>query len=175
MIVEYHIGFNGEIAAMPSFDVVSEVDHHEIANAVDQANREVATRFDFKGTDSKFELAGNQISLSTGSEFQLDQMLDMLYAKLAKRGVDLECAEAGEPVLMAKTASRTVTIREGIETELARTIVKQIKQSKSKVQASIQGDQVRVTGKKRDDLQAVMALLREAELGQPLQFKNMRD
>lgn len=160
---------------MPSFDVVSEVDHHEIANAVDQANREVATRFDFKGTDSQFELAGNQIMLRTESEFQLSQMLDMLYSKLAKRGIDLECAEASDPGVMAKTATQTVTIREGIETDLARTIVKQIKQSKLKVQASIQGDQVRVTGKKRDDLQSVMALLREADLGQPLQFKNLRD
>jgi len=160
---------------MPSFDVVSEVDHHEIANAVDQANREVTTRFDFKGTDSKFELADNQITIRTESEFQLQQMLDILYAKLAKRGIDLACAEAGEAEVMAKTATQSVTIREGIEADLARAIVKQIKQSKLKVQASIQGDQVRVTGKKRDDLQAVMTLLREAELGQPLQFRNMRD
>jgi uncharacterized protein YajQ (UPF0234 family) len=160
---------------MPSFDVVSEVDHHEVANAVDQANREVATRFDFKGTDSKFEIDGNRIMLKTESEFQLDQMLDMLYTKLAKRGIDLEGVEADEPEIGAKSASRAVTIREGIDTELAKKMVKHVKQSKLKVQASIQGDQVRVTGKKRDDLQAAIALLREAELGLPLQFKNFRD
>lgn len=160
---------------MPSFDIVSEVDHHEVANAVDQANREVATRFDFKGTDSAFEVSGAQIKLRTESEFQLDQMLDMLYGKLAKRGIDLEAVEAQAPEIGAKTASREVTIREGIDADLAKGMVKRIKQSKLKVQASIQGDQVRVTGKKRDDLQAAMALLREAELGLPLQFKNFRD
>jgi len=163
------------VLAMPSFDVVSEVDHHEIVNAVDQANREVSTRFDFKGTDSSFAVDGNQIRLKTESEFQLEQMLDMLYGKLAKRGVDLDCVEADAPELMAKTATRNVTIQEGIDTELAKKIVKMIKASKMKVQAAIQGEQVRVTGKKRDDLQAAMALLREAELGQPLQFKNFRD
>jgi len=113
--------------------------------------------------------------LKTESEFQLEQMLDMLYGKLAKRGVDLDCVEADAPELMAKTATRNVTIQEGIDTELAKKIVKMIKASKMKVQAAIQGEQVRVTGKKRDDLQAAMALLREAELGQPLQFKNFRD
>lgn len=160
---------------MPSFDVVSEVDHHELANAVDQANREVTTRFDFKGTDSSYELNDHVVGLKTESEFQLDQMLDILYAKLAKRGIDLEAAEAGEPVVMAKTATRNVTIREGIDTDLAKKIVKRIKESKLKVQASIQGDKVRVTGKKRDDLQSAIALLKEAELGLPLQFKNFRD
>jgi hypothetical protein len=160
---------------MPSFDIVSEVDHHEIANAVDQANREVATRFDFKGTDSSFEIDDHRITLNTESEFQLDQMLDMLYGKLSKRGVDLEGVEAGEPEIGAKTARRTVTVREGIDADTAKKMVKLVKQSKAKVQASIQGDQVRVTGKKRDDLQGVIAMLREAELGLPLQFKNFRD
>ncbi|MCC5866349.1 MAG: YajQ family cyclic di-GMP-binding protein [Wenzhouxiangella sp.] len=160
---------------MPSFDVVSEVDHHEIANAVDQANREVTTRFDFKGTDSSFELNEQVIAMKTGSDFQLDQMLDILYAKLAKRGIDLGAVETDEPVIMAKTATRNVTVREGIDTELAKKIVKQVKASKIKVQASIQGDQVRVTGKKRDDLQAAIALLKETDLGLPLQFKNFRD
>ena len=160
---------------MPSFDVVSEVDHHEIANAVDQANREVSTRFDFKGTDSSFALDGNQIALKTESEFQLGQMLDMLYGKLSKRGVDLDCVEVDEPELMAKTAAQNVTIHEGIDTELAKKIVKTLKGSRLKVQAAIQGDQVRVTGKKRDDLQAAMTLIRESELGQPLQFTNFRD
>ncbi|NBB92105.1 MAG: YajQ family cyclic di-GMP-binding protein [Gammaproteobacteria bacterium] len=160
---------------MPSFDIVSEVDHHELANAVDQASREVATRFDFKGTDSAFELEGNRVKLRTESEFQLDQMLDILYTKLSKRGIDLDGVEAGEPEILAKTATRGVDIREGIDADMAKKMVKLIKQSKLKVQASIQGDQVRVTGKKRDDLQAAMALLREAELGLPLQFKNLRD
>ncbi|RFF28187.1 MULTISPECIES: YajQ family cyclic di-GMP-binding protein [unclassified Wenzhouxiangella] len=160
---------------MPSFDIVSEVDHHEVANAVDQANREVATRFDFKGTDSSFEIDGQRITLRTESEFQLDQMLDMLHGKLTKRGIDLEGIEADEPEIGARTAMRNITIREGIDTDMAKKMVKLVKQSRLKVQASIQGDQVRVTGKKRDDLQAVMALLREAELGLPLQFKNFRD
>jgi uncharacterized protein YajQ (UPF0234 family) len=160
---------------MPSFDIVSEVDHHEIANAIDQANREVTTRFDFKGTDSSYELDENRIKLATGSEFQLQQMIDIVYAKLAKRGVDLDCVESDEPVLMAKTATQVLTIREGIEADLARQIVKILKGSKIKVQAAVQGDQVRVTGKKRDDLQAAIALLKSESLGQPLQFKNFRD
>jgi len=160
---------------MPSFDIVSEVDHHELANAVDQANREVTTRFDFKGTDSSYTLEENRIAMKTESEFQLDQMLDMLYSKLSKRGIDLEGVEVDEPEIRAKTASRGLTIREGIDTEMAKKMVKLVKQSKLKVQASIQGDQVRVTGKKRDDLQAAMSVLREAELGLPLQFKNFRD
>lgn len=160
---------------MPSFDIVSEVDHHEVANAVDQANREVATRFDFKGTDSKFEIDGQRVTLQTESDFQLDQMIDVLYGKFSKRGIDLEGVEADEPEIGAKTATRNVTIREGIDADMAKKMVKLVKQSKLKVQASIQGDQVRVTGKKRDDLQAAMALLREAELGLPLQFKNFRD
>jgi len=160
---------------MPSFDVVSEIDHHELANAVDQANREVTTRFDFKGTDSSYELTDAVITMKTESDFQLDQMLDVLYSKMTKRGIDLDAVELGEPVIMAKTATRTVTVREGIDTELAKKIVKEIKASKIKVQASIQGDQVRVTGKKRDDLQQVIALLKGAELGLPLQFKNFRD
>lgn len=160
---------------MPSFDIVSEIDHHELGNAVDQANREVTTRFDFKGTDSRFDLDGNQVALRTESEFQLGQMLDMLYAKLSKRGIDLDGVEADEPEIGAKSAIRKVTLREGIDTDMAKRMVKLVKQSKLKVQASIQGDQVRVTGKKRDDLQAVMTLLREAELGLPLQFKNFRD
>ncbi len=160
---------------MPSFDVVSEIDHHELANAVDQANREVTTRFDFKGTDSSYELAEAVVTLKTQSEFQLEQMLDILYAKLAKRGIDLEAAEPQEPEIMAKTASRRILIREGIDKDAARDIVKAIKNAKLKVQASIQGDQVRVTGKKRDDLQSAIQLLKAVELALPLQFKNFRD
>lgn len=160
---------------MPSFDIVSEIDHHELANAVDQANREVGTRFDFKGSDSSFELAEQVITLKSQSEFQLEQMLDILYSKLAKRGIELEAADPQEPEIMAKTATRRVLIREGIDKDDAREIVKQIKAAKLKVQASVQGEQVRVTGKKRDDLQGVIQLLKQAGLGLPLQFKNFRD
>jgi len=160
---------------MPSFDVVSEVNHHELSNAVDQANREVTTRFDFKGTGSNFELAGNQITMNTQSEFQLQQMYDILCNKLVKRGVDIACLEAGDPVIQLKTATQVVTVREGIDTAEAKKMIKLIKDRKMKVQAAIQGDQLRVTGKKRDDLQEVIALLRDGKFAMPLQFKNFRD
>lgn len=160
---------------MPSFDVVSEVDMHEVTNAVDQANREVSTRFDFKGSDSRFEVEGSLIKLSTQSDFQLKQMMDVLTAKLAKREVDVGCLEVADPELAGQEARQKVTLRQGIDKDLARKIVKRIKDGKLKVQAAVQGDQVRVTGKKRDDLQAVMADLRQAELGLPLQFTNFRD
>jgi len=160
---------------MPSFDVVSEVNHHELSNALDQANREVSTRFDFKGTGSNFELNESQITMNTESEFQLQQMYDMLCNKLVKRGVDISCLEMADPVIQLKTAVQVVTIREGIETADAKKMVKLIKEKKMKVQAAIQGEQLRVTGKKRDDLQAVMALLKEGGFEVPLQFKNFRD
>jgi uncharacterized protein YajQ (UPF0234 family) len=160
---------------MPSFDVVSEVNHHELTNAVDQANREVSTRFDFKGTGSNFELSDQLITLNTESEFQLQQMFDMLCNKLIKRGVDIVCLDKADPVIQAKTATQEITVREGIESAEARKMVKMIKDRKMKVQAAIQGDQLRVTGKKRDDLQAVIALLKEEKFGLPLQFKNFRD
>jgi len=160
---------------MPSFDVVSEVNHHELSNAVDQANREVSTRFDFKGTGSNFELAESQITMNTESEFQLQQMYDMLCNKLVKRGVDITCLELADPVVQLKTATQVVTVREGIETTDSKKMVKLIKEKKIKVQTAIQGDQLRVTGKKRDDLQTVMALLKDGNFGLPLQFKNFRD
>jgi hypothetical protein len=160
---------------MPTFDVVSEVNHHELTNAVDQANREVGTRFDFKGTGSNFELAGTEIMMNTQSEFQLQQMYDVLCNKLVKRGVDIACLEPGEPNLQMKTATQRVSVREGIEAADARKMVKLIKDSKIKVQAAIQGDQLRVTGKKRDDLQAVIALLKEQKFSVPLQYRNFRD
>lgn len=160
---------------MPSFDVVSEVDSHELANAVDQARREVSTRFDFKGTDSRFELQGRLITLHTESEFQLQQMYDILCNKLNKRGVDLACLQLADPVVMAKTATQVVTVREGIAADEARKMIRAIKDQKMRVQATIQADQVRVTGKKRDDLQDAIALLKAAEFGLPLQFKNFRD
>jgi uncharacterized protein YajQ (UPF0234 family) len=160
---------------MPSFDVVSEVDMHEVTNAVDQANREVGTRFDFKGTGSKFDLDGSVVTLTSQSEFQLQQMMDVLTSKLARRGVDVSCLDAAEPELAGQEARQKVTLRQGIDKDLARRIVKRIKDAKFKVQAAVQGEQVRVTGKKRDDLQAVIADLRQADLGLPLQFTNFRD
>ena len=160
---------------MPSFDVVSEVDHHELSNGVDQANREVTTRFDFKGTGSKFELADQLITMHTESDFQLQQMYDMLCNKLNKRNIDIACLEKGEPIIQARTATQSVKVNEGIDTLTAKTMVKLIKQSKTKVQAAIQGEQLRVTGKKRDDLQAVIALLKGTDQRIPLQYKNFRD
>jgi len=160
---------------MPSFDVVSEVDMHEALNAVDQANREVTTRFDFKGTGSEFKLENEQITLTTESEFQLKQMMDVLHQKLAKRGVDIACLEAGKPEAVGKQARQTVSLRQGIDQAVAKKIVKAIKDKKLKVQAQINGDKLRVTGKKRDDLQEVIAFLRQDDFGQPLQFNNFRD
>jgi len=160
---------------MPSFDVVSEVDHHELKNAIDQANREVTTRFDFKGSDSEFELAEQVITMKTASEFQLQQMFDILCNKLVKRSIDIVCLEKGDPDIQARTATQTVKVNEGIDTNTAKKLVKVIKQSKTKVQASIQGEQLRVTGKKRDDLQEAIALLKDSNSEIPLQFKNFRD
>lgn len=161
---------------MPSFDTVSEIDKHELSNAVDQANKEVTSRFDFKGTGSNFELKDSVIALSTESDFQLDQMYDILTNKLSKRGIDILCLERQDADLQLKTARQNIVVREGLDTPLCKKVVKLIKDSKLKVQASIQGDSVRVTGKKRDDLQEVMAMLRNADgLDMPLQFKNFRD
>jgi len=160
---------------MPTFDVVSEFDAHEANNAVDQANREVNTRFDFKGTGSKFELEGNVISLTTQSDFQLKQMLDMLHQKLSKRSIDVGCLKEEEAEITGTEARQKVIMRQGIDTPLAKDLVKKIKSSKIKVQTSIQGDKLRVSGKKRDDLQAVIALLKESETDLPLQYDNFRD
>lgn len=160
---------------MPSFDVVSEVDDQEVRNAVDQANREVKQRFDFKGTNSEFELNGQEITLRTESDFQLNQMMDILHGKLVKRGIDIGCLEKKQPVLNLNDARQAVSIKQGIESDTAKKIVKEIKGSKIKVQAQIQGEQLRVTGKKRDDLQQVIAMLKDAEFGLPLQFTNFRD
>ncbi len=160
---------------MPSFDVVSEVDHHELSNALDQANREIGTRYDFKGSNARIEQAGNQLALEAESEFQVKQMVPILKEKMSKRGIDVDCLEFGDIVEMNKRARQPVTVREGLDKDLARKMVKLIKDSKLKVQAAIQGEQLRVTGKKRDDLQQVMQNLREAGLGIPLQFNNFRD
>ena len=160
---------------MPSFDVVSEVDMHELANAIDQANREISTRFDFKGTGANIEHAEMLLTLHADNEFQTKQITDILHGKLAKRGVDIAVLKADKIEISGSKAQQKITVRQGIESELAKKIVKLIKDSKLKVQAAIQGEQVRVTGKKRDDLQEVMALLRGTALELPLQFTNFRD
>lgn len=160
---------------MPSFDVVSEIDHHELKNSLDQANREIGTRYDFKGSGAGIEQSGNDLTLEAESEFQVKQMIPILKEKMSKRGIDVDCLEFGDIVEMNKRARQQVKVREGLDKELARKMVKLIKDSKLKVQAAIQGEQLRVTGKKRDDLQQVMKTLREAGLGIPLQFNNFRD
>jgi len=160
---------------MPSFDVVSEVDLQEVRNAVDQANREVGTRFDFKGVDASFELSAEDITLRAEQEFQLNQMMDILRQKLVKRKVDVGCMDVKQPETSLNAARQQVVIKQGVDTETAKKMVKAVKASKIKVQAQIQGDQVRVTGKKRDDLQQVITLLKAADYGLPLQFNNFRD
>lgn len=160
---------------MPSFDVVSDFDAHEANNAVDQANREVNTRFDFKGTGSTFALDDQVVRLTTQSDFQLKQMLDILRQKLAKRSIDIGCLDEQEPEITGSEARQDVVLRRGIDSDLARKLVKQIKGSKIKVQAAIQGDKLRVSGKKRDDLQAVIRLLKDTDAGLPLQYENFRD
>ncbi len=160
---------------MPSFDVVSDFDQHEASNAVDQANREVQTRFDFKGTGSKFVLEEQVIALTTESDFQLKQMMDIVRQKLAKRGVDIGCLEEQEPEFSGSEARQKVVLRRGIDADRARKLVKDIKAAKLKVQAAIQGDKLRVSGKKRDDLQSVISLLKDTDTGLPLQYENFRD
>jgi uncharacterized protein YajQ (UPF0234 family) len=160
---------------MPSFDIVSKVDRHEITNAIDQANREVTTRFDFKGTDSCFELAENTITFKSETDFQLKQMKEIFVGKLAKRQIDVQSFEYKEPQISHRQASQEVVVQQGLSSEMAKKIVKFIKDKQLKVQAAIQGDQVRVTGKKRDDLQDVIAALRKESFGLPLQFENFRD
>lgn len=160
---------------MASFDIVSEYEKHEVNNAVDQANREVSTRFDFKGSNARYEFAGDVITLHAGGEFQIKQMREILYNKLGKRGVDIACVETGDVQETDKTASQPITLRQGLPTELSRKIIKLIKTEKLKVQTAIQGEKVRVTGKKRDVLQQVIAMLRKETLDLPLQFENFRD
>ena len=160
---------------MPSFDVVSQVDMHELTNAVDQCNREVSNRFDFKGTDSRVEKNDNILTIIAPSEFQVKQIVDILRTKISKRGIDAGCLEFADIQESANEVKQQVTVREGIDKDLARKIVKIIKDTKLKVQSSIQGDQGRVTGKKRDDLQDVIATMKKQELGLPLQYINFRD
>ena len=160
---------------MPSFDIVSEFDSHELTNAVDQASREVGQRFDFKGTNAKFELKESVVTLSAPADFQLKQMIEIFKLKLSKRGIEVACLKIEEPVITGQTAKQIVTLRQGIDTELGKKIQRQLKDSKLKVQAAIQDKQLRVTGKSRDDLQDAIALVRKGEHELPLQFTNFRD
>lgn len=160
---------------MPSFDVVSEVDLQEVRNAVDQANREVGTRFDFKGIKANFELADDVIKLTTERDFQLRQMMDILRQKLAKRGVDIGSLDLKDPTSSLSAARQEVGLKQGIDTDTAKSMIKALKAAKLKVQAQIQGEQLRVSGKNRDDLQEAIAQLREGEWGLPLKFTNFRD
>ena len=160
---------------MPSFDVVSEVDKHALTNSVDQAERVITNRFDFKGVNAKFELKEYELTITADSEMQLDQILDVLRPAMAKNGIDVSCLEIGPVKSSGKQVKREIKVRTGIDKDLAKKIVALVKDKKLKVQASIQGEQVRVTGKKRDDLQECIAALRAAELGMPMQFENFRD
>jgi len=161
---------------MPSFDIVSEVDMHELSNALDQSNREVGTRFDFKGIDASFELNNDSdINISAEADFQIQQMMEILRSKMVKRGIDIKSLKEGDVQLVGQKASMIVTVQQGIEADIARKIVKAVKEAKLKVQTAIQGEKLRVTGKKRDDLQQVMALLKEGSYGVPLQYDNFRD
>lgn len=160
---------------MPTFDIVSEVDQHEVSNAVDQANRDLGNRWDFKNVDASIEHEGDTLTLAAEQDFQLDQLVEIVRMALARRDVDVRTLKEGDELRSGKQMKRKFTIQQGIDTPTAKDIVKRIKGSGLKVQASIQGEKVRVTGKKRDDLQATMAMLREADLEIPLQFDNFRD
>lgn len=160
---------------MPSFDVVSELSAHEVANAVDQANREIAQRFDFKDTGATFELKEFTVTMRAQVDFQLKQMLDILKLRLAKRGIDVTCVEAKDPVKTLSSATQEVVLKHGIDQENGKKLQRVIKDSKLKVQAALQGDKVRITGKQKDDLQEAIALLRKSKVDVPLQFNNFRD
>jgi hypothetical protein len=160
---------------MPSFDVVSEIDKHELTNAVDQMNREISNRFDFKGSDAKVAQSEQVLNVEADSEFQINQIEDIIYKKLAARNIDTRCLDKGDIETRGMRAYQVIKVREGVDKELAKKIVKLIKDAKLKVQAAIQGEQVRVTGKKRDDLQQAIAMLKAADIDLPLQFSNFRD
>jgi len=160
---------------MPSFDIVSEVDLHQLTNAVDQASRIVTTRFDFKGVAASFEREERRVMIVAEADFQVNQMEDMLRSALIKCDIDAGAMDCGEIETTGKQVRQSVQLRHGLDSDQCKSIVKRIKNEKMKVQAQIQGEQVRVTGKKRDDLQQVMALLRDGDFGAPLQFNNFRD
>ena len=160
---------------MPSFDVVSEIDSHELTNAVDQAIRELGQRFDFKDTGASFELDDTTVTMKAPADFQLKQMLEILKLKIAKRGIDVACLKVEDPMVNLAVAKQLVILRQGIEQETGKKVTRLLKDSKLKVQAQIQGEKVRVTGKTRDDLQEAIALLRKSTFEVPLQFNNFRD
>jgi uncharacterized protein YajQ (UPF0234 family) len=160
---------------MPSFDIVSELDKHELTNAVDQASRELQTRFDFKGVAASFELNGDKVNMEAEVDFQLHQMLDMLRSKLIARGIDIKCLEEKDPDTSGVKARQELAIKQGLDQPVAKKIIKVIKDAKLKVQTQIQGEKLRVTGKKRDDLQQAMALLKNSDIEMPLQYNNFRD
>ena len=160
---------------MPSFDVVSEVDKHERTNAVDQANRELANRFDFKGTDAKFELDGFVVTQVASSAFQLKQMIDILRSRLSARSIDVRCMDVADPLENLGGARQKITVKQGIEQAVSKKLIASIKEAKLKVETQITGDKLRITGKKRDDLQDAIALLKKADVPLPLQFNNFRD
>ncbi|UHL64964.1 YajQ family cyclic di-GMP-binding protein [Paralcaligenes sp. KSB-10] len=160
---------------MPSFDVVSEVDKHELVNAIDQASRELVTRFDFKGTNAKFELEGFVVTQSAPGVFQLNQMLDILRGRLSARGIDVRCMDIADPLENLGGARQKITIKQGIEQAVSKKLIAAMKGAKLKVEAQINGDKLRVSGKKRDDLQTAIALLRKTDVELPLQFENFRD
>ena len=160
---------------MPSFDIVSEVDKHELTNAIDQAQRELGNRFDFRNVDARFELDGLVVSLRAPSEFQLQQLRDILDARLIARRIDVRCIDAGEVETNVAGARQKLAIKQGLEQKIAKQIIGEIKAAKLKVEAQINGEKLRITGKKRDDLQTAIALLRKSEVPVPLQFENFRD
>jgi uncharacterized protein YajQ (UPF0234 family) len=160
---------------MPSFDVVSELNAHEVSNAIDQANRELSQRFDFKDTGARYELKEFLVTLHAQVDFQLKQMLDILKLRLSKRGIDLACLEVKEAQTTLSAAHQEVVLRQGIDQDTGKKIARLIKDSRLKVQAGLQGDKVRVTGKQRDDLQSAMQFLKKAGIEVPLQFNNFRD
>ena len=160
---------------MPSFDIESKVDQHELTNAIDQANRVIGNRFDFKGTNSEILHNENKITLKSQQPFQIDQMLPILKESLAKRGIDIKCLSEEEIIESNNQASKEIIVNEGISQDIGRMINQAVKSSKIKVQSSIQGDVVRISGKKRDDLQSIMAEIKSLDIDLPLQFKNFRD
>ncbi|WP_199609068.1 YajQ family cyclic di-GMP-binding protein [Flocculibacter collagenilyticus] len=160
---------------MPSFDIVSEVEMTEVKNAVDNANRELTKRFDFKGVHAEFKLKDGTVQVESESDFQVQQMIEILRATAMKRNIDPTALELKDTAHVGKTFSQEVTFKQGIDQTISKKIVKAVKDSKIKVQVAIQGEKLRVTGKKRDDLQAVMRLVKEGEFGQPFQFDNFRD
>ncbi len=160
---------------MPSFDIVSEVDLHEFSNAVDNSNRVISQRFDFKGTNTQVRKTKDELVISSESEFQVDQVLNIVHTEMVRRKIDIKSLEEGQAKANGKQVEKKIVLRQGIDRETAKKIVKLIKDSRIKIQASIQGDQVRVTGKKRDDLQSVISTVKQAKLDMPFQYTNFRN